>query len=59
MNDWLAISLVACLGGAATLAFILGACKIADRADRQARRDLEVEVERVIRHGGQHPWIKP
>lgn len=59
-NDWLWIGFICGLAGAFTLLFILGACKVAERADRQAERamrDLEAESERVIRHGDQHPWM--
>lgn len=58
--DWLWIGFVGGAAGAFTLLFILGACKVAERADRQAERimrDLEDESERVIRHGDQHPWM--
>jgi hypothetical protein len=58
--DWLWIGLILGGAGGTIILFVLGAFKLADRADRKARRimrDLLAESERVVRHGEQHPWV--
>lgn len=55
--DWLLISCVASAIGALVLAFILGSCWLAGRADEQAE-----EAERAVRHVEHRPcpWdMKP
>ena len=57
-HDWLLIGITAAPVVACVIAFLLGACWQAGRADEQSDELIErLEMDRVVRHGEQHPWI--